>query len=595
MALFYDTKNQSFRQIMGNGLKYNVPRFQRDYSWDQEQWYDLWLDVCGLQTETEPHYMGCLVFESADNKNFTIIDGQQRLATVSILILAGLSRLRDMIERNIEKENNNKRLKALRGSFIGFTDPISLQLKNKITLNRNNELYFSSYLCGLKPAPKRNIKASERLMARAFDYFKKQFESGETASVKEGKGRSAPEADCNKNVSSVKEGEGIARFIETMADRLIFTSITVGDETNAYTIFETLNARGVYFSTPDLVKNYIFSMMAGGESGRGYHEKELDRLEDRWSEITRQLGRYKFSDFIRADWNAGYLFARKIDLFKKIKSEINNPEKADKYLDRLRENSEIYAALKDPDDEFWKRHNDGEYNQKGLTDALKTLNLFHITNAQSALTAAFHKLPSDKFVRFLSYVEAVSIRYNVIGNQLPGPQERVYSKLARAISGSAGISLSKIRDILREIYPDDEVFLQSFKKKSFKTKKTEKQVRYLLARIENRLTGGSVNEALLTVEHILPRNPAPEWNKLFDGGDAEIYADFIGNMTLLSERENKDAGSAGFDKKKERYDKSPLQITKKISDYLSWDKDAVLSRQEWLGEQAVDLWRIPSD
>ena len=78
---------------MGNGLKYTVPRFQRDYSWEEEQWRDLWLDACGLSEQgrrPEPHYMGYLVFTSSDDKNFVIIDGQQRLAAISILILAAL-------------------------------------------------------------------------------------------------------------------------------------------------------------------------------------------------------------------------------------------------------------------------------------------------------------------------------------------------------------------------------------------------------------------------------------------------------------------------------------------------------------------------
>ncbi len=65
----FDTKNQSFRQIMGNGLKYNVPRFQRDYSWEDEQWDDLWEDITKENRDYQ-HYMGYLVLQSMDNKKF---------------------------------------------------------------------------------------------------------------------------------------------------------------------------------------------------------------------------------------------------------------------------------------------------------------------------------------------------------------------------------------------------------------------------------------------------------------------------------------------------------------------------------------------
>ncbi len=269
MALLYDTKNQTFRQIMGNGLKYTAPPFQRDYSWSQEQWHDLWLDACSLQTESEPHYMGYLVFESSDSKNFVIIDGQQRLATVSILILAAMDCLRGLAKKGIDPDSNKERADALRGSFIGFKDSVSLEFQNKITLNRNSEAYFRECLCLLKPLPQRGVKASERLMGLAFEHFKNQFESGDFPggggfSGKAGGAEAAPDdRPSGGEVSGESQkGRAIARFVEGLADRLFFTAITVGDEIKAYTIFETLNARGAQLSAPDLVKNYVFSLIA---------------------------------------------------------------------------------------------------------------------------------------------------------------------------------------------------------------------------------------------------------------------------------------------------------------------------------------------
>jgi uncharacterized protein with ParB-like and HNH nuclease domain len=69
-----EPSNQTFKALMGNGVKYNVPRFQRDYSWDQEQWEDLWEDIENLQEEE--HYMGYIVLQrnEGDKNNFSIID-----------------------------------------------------------------------------------------------------------------------------------------------------------------------------------------------------------------------------------------------------------------------------------------------------------------------------------------------------------------------------------------------------------------------------------------------------------------------------------------------------------------------------------------
>ena len=578
---------------MGNGLKYTVPRFQRDYSWDQEQWHDLWLDARSLQTESEPHYMGYLVFESEDNRNFTVIDGQQRLATISILILAAMDCLEGLAKKGIDPDHNRERLKALRGSFIGFKDPVSLEPQNKITLNRNNEAYFRDYLCLLKPLPQRNVKASERLMGRAFEHFKQQFEgeafpdgAGHSAAAGAAGASGRPSAGAGGGGS--RKGQAIARFVESLADGLVFTAITVGDEAKAYTIFETLSARGVQLSAPDLVKNCIFSIMAPHQQA---NERLLAQLEDRWGEITKQLGRHKFSDFIRADWNSRTPLARKKDLFKKIKAGINSKEKADKYLDSLRESAEIHAALKDPHDEFWRTCQNGRYNKPGLACGLKTLDLFHIANPQSALIAAFRKFEADKFIKFLSYVEAMAVRCHVIGN--PGHQEEIYSKIVQTIISPKG-SLEKIRGILKGIYPSDEAFLSSFKKRAFKIRKTEKQIRYILTRIENHLSGRPAANGL-TLEHILPKNPSPEWQAAFEGEDMEDCPGLIGNMTLLPAADNKDMGRLGFGKKKDVYRKSDLKITRQIAGYDKWDRESILSRQKWLGEQAARLWRIPFD
>jgi uncharacterized protein with ParB-like and HNH nuclease domain len=83
-ATHFKTENTTFRKLIGNGLTYRIPRFQRDYSWTDEEWEDLWLDLLGtLQPGGEPaHYMGYLVLQSPDDKSFEVIDGQQRLTTL---------------------------------------------------------------------------------------------------------------------------------------------------------------------------------------------------------------------------------------------------------------------------------------------------------------------------------------------------------------------------------------------------------------------------------------------------------------------------------------------------------------------------------
>ncbi|MDP2362090.1 MAG: DUF262 domain-containing protein, partial [bacterium] len=94
-ATNFKTENNTFRKLIGNGLAYRIPRFQRDYSWTEDEWEDLWADLLGtLKPGGDPaHYMGYLVLQSSDDKVFEVIDGQQRITTISLIVLAVLKNL----------------------------------------------------------------------------------------------------------------------------------------------------------------------------------------------------------------------------------------------------------------------------------------------------------------------------------------------------------------------------------------------------------------------------------------------------------------------------------------------------------------------
>jgi uncharacterized protein with ParB-like and HNH nuclease domain len=123
----FNTTNSTFRQLLGNGLTYHVPPFQRDYSWGEDEWDDLWQDIIGLfEEEGEPaHYMGYLVLQSSDSKRFDIIDGQQRMTTLSIMVLAGLSYLDELVAADLDAADNHRRKAQLQNSYIGYVDPVS--------------------------------------------------------------------------------------------------------------------------------------------------------------------------------------------------------------------------------------------------------------------------------------------------------------------------------------------------------------------------------------------------------------------------------------------------------------------------------------
>lgn len=100
-----DTVNETFEKLMGNSSTFEVPQYQRDYSWTEEQWSDLWYDILQMRENSESHYMGYLVLQSENEKKYKIIDGQQRLTTLCILTLAVIKLLRDLPGSETEKED----------------------------------------------------------------------------------------------------------------------------------------------------------------------------------------------------------------------------------------------------------------------------------------------------------------------------------------------------------------------------------------------------------------------------------------------------------------------------------------------------------
>jgi len=321
-----DTKSSTLRQLLGNGLTYEIPKFQRDYSWENEQWDDLWQDMQSVVSGTEPgHYLGYLVLQTRDDKNFKVIDGQQRITTLSILILAAIKVLQSFVDNGIEPEKNTKRVNSFRSNYIGYLDPVTLIATNKLKLNRNNDDLYRTKLVPLENLPQRGLNSSERLMKNCFEWFEIKLKS------------------------SYSTGEAIAEFIDITIDKLFFTVISVSDELNAFKVFETLNARGVQLSASDLLKNYLFSVVDSNNP----HNSEISEIESIWGKIIGKLGSQKLAEFLRVYWNSKYRTVRKNDLFKAIRRNISEKKEVFELLRNLERCSDIYMALRNPDDELW--------------------------------------------------------------------------------------------------------------------------------------------------------------------------------------------------------------------------------------------------
>lgn len=556
MTGIQDTSSETFRQLMGNGITYEIPKFQRDYSWEAEQWDDLWQDIRSLMAKEEPyHYLGYLVLQTSDQKTFRVIDGQQRLTTLSLLILAVLKALQKLEQQGIDADKNKQRQEVLRSSYIGYLDPVTLVARNKLRLNRNNDSYFRTYLVALDEPKKYGINASERLMKNCYEWF------------------------YTRVSEAYQTGEALADFVNTIVDKLFFTVIRVSDELNAFKVFETLNARGVQLSSADLLKNYLFSKADQEDA----HETEINEMERFWSSIVDRLTSERIPEFLRTYWNSKNKSVSKNDLFKTIRKRITTKAEAFRLLRDLDKEADLYVALRNPEAEFWK-------GKTAIAEHLRELSMFQVRQPFALLMAAHRELDEAAFLRVLRTCSIISFRYNVISGLNPNEQDVAYNEAALNIAREKRFENAWIRNV----YPPDDNFGTAFSNAEFKpSTRNTKLVRYILSELERAKHGQAPDRTsdVYSIEHVLPLAPTADWG--FDDDATERCAQRLGNLTLLETNANKDLGNSTYAEKRAAYERSSIGLTRALAEhYAEWTEETISKRQQQMAKLAKGIWKV---
>ena len=550
-----NTSTENYSTIIGNNKKFMVPKFQRDYSWGSEQWDDLWQDIETMRSEKDDHYMGYLVLQTADDKNYQIIDGQQRFTTVTILILAAIKCIKNFAEKGIDVSDNSQRVDNLLHSYIGKKDAVTLVYDNVLVLNRNNDGYFRDYIVKLGDLRVRNLKNSEKLMKQCFQFFEQKLNGMFTS------------------------GMEYAEYIQYVVDNLYFTQIVVNDEMNAFRVFETLNARGVQLSSSDLLKNYLFSLVDKNNT----HPSRIEILEEKWAKLTDNIKSEKLPEFLRYYWNVGHKSIRANALFKTIRKEVITDQQVFLLVDDLYRYSDVYMALTDSNDTLW--------TDVEVKECVGLLNVFRLKQPFSVLMTAKLNLSDTEFKKLFKNIIKLCFRYNVICDRNPNDQDAPFNSLAMLITQQKRVDYQ----LLLPIIVDDKVFENSFSDKSFPyNTRNAKIVRYILGTLEKH-NGSSQDVAYYdedaSIEHILPQNADEGWSVDEDKLRQLVFR--LGNTCLLERKLNQEIKNDTFDEKRKIYQNSVYLDAKSIAQNKEeWTESDINRRQAKMARVAVNIWKV---
>jgi hypothetical protein len=539
-------------------LTFLVPIYQRSYAWTDGAVEDFWEDLKHAIDAGEPDYfLGTLVLTpDEDSGRTTIIDGQQRLATTSLLLAA----LRNVYHARDEDALADE----VQKDYLSWLDRRSKEREPRLLLNAEDDPFFRELVVeeGKPPTPSR--ESHERLAA-AYKNLQARLEADLADHGRRGDKRLLDWAD----------------YLDKQASVITVTVPTVAD---AFVIFETLNDRGARLTLGDLLKNYLF-MKA---------EAKLETVKTSWLQALAAMDLSAEDDvfitFLRHHWSSKEGAVRERELYGKIKESVASSAQAAKYAKELADAAKLYRAITEPGDDHWGKSGFG----KSARTNVQTLLDLELEQNRPLLLAVMQHFTVAEQKRTLRALVSWSVRGLVVGGIGGGQSERVYCDAAVKVRSGHVKTKDELQVELKTIVPDDGDFEDEFSR----ARQTKPKIaRYIQLTLERAQCGKSEPELVpnddaeqVDLEHILPRNAkASDW-PAFPPEDVSTWANRLGNHTLLKKTQNNKIGNKAWAVKKPILAKSSLALTKKTAQMQDWDKGAIGARQKMLAKLAVKAW-----
>lgn len=552
--------NSSFRTLSAYLQEdtYYIPEYQREFSWEENELEDLWVDLTQLyEGDLRDHFLGQIVihYNNEEDKKY-IIDGQQRTSTVTILLSVLRKKFYEMYEGSL-LEDAKIDGDDITTQYIGRITDRRDELK--LVLGETDKKFFKDYIQKIdrmNDVNQRKFSKSEKRIYTAFNYYSKKLD------------------EYVEDINNVdKKYDVLNNLFTTLVKNFKVMYVETDELNEAFIIFETLNARGKDLETSDLLKNNVLRV-AGNK---------LPDVQNSWYEMLDNLGKIDATRFIRHYWNSNHKFVREKDLYKSIRNVIDSPKKSQELVENLEHLSLAYSALDNPTEEIY-------FESVRLNEKLKDIKLLGATTYYPIFLAMVNEnYKEEEILEMLNMIEKLIVRNFVVAGRVSNKYETNFASLAYKISQHEFTTVDQIIDYLKNLIITNEEFRSSFKTFTVKKKGV---VRYLLRKLNslnNIETDIKRDNNKIHIEHILPQKPT-DWHISED--IHEQYVHRLGNLTLLGDEYNKECTNSTFDVKKEIYKQSNIDLTKDLLVYEDWNEYKIRDRQSDLADKAMKIWKV---
>jgi hypothetical protein len=547
---------------IGNVLAHRrvaVPLNQREYSWEKEHIDELFSDLANaIASHKATYFLGTIVLTRGTSDIPEVSDGQQRLATTSILLAA----IRDYFKA----VKDYKRKDSIEHEFLKTTDLETTETVPKLSLNVDDNEFFRKHIID----GDKNVAPSKE--------SHKRIELAAKLAAEHIHGIIDPFKKDDLKVQRLLEW---VKFLREGAEVVV---LQVPDHLNAFVMFETLNDRGLKASQADLIKNHLLRLCGPAKMKQG---------QQKWAEmlgILESLGQ----DEITISYlhhllilKTGPTTAREI--FDKVRKLVDSQTRSLEFLEELAESANDYAALFNPEHRKWNEY--GTSTRKHLVTIQRDLRVEQIRPLLFAIVRHFAIKEAKEAIRLAVFW---SVRFLMAGGR-GGLLDRNYAQRAEEIASGKTKTANALKTALADILPSDALF---------ETAVAEARIsqiflaRYLLRGLEMKAKKDpepenipNDEENVINLEHILPEHPNGNWNHI-DSDTAALMYKRLGNMVLLQAKKNALIGNSAFSEKRKHLKDSAFLLTSEVAKCSEWGAKEIKDRQSRLAKLAVETWPL---